>query len=305
MKKRGLTLMQKRAIVGLLFILPWLIGFIAFYVRSLVMTVQFSLSDISIVENGSKGYQTVFVGIKNFKYIFTEHGTFNQVLVSSLGDIVIDVPLIIFFSLLMAMILNTKFKGRTLVRAIFFLPVIMNSEAITGAMDLAREMMQTGLSGSSSEMLEAAGSGVNVDYYISLFQTLGLPDSILNYVVSAVGRISDIISLSGVQIVIFIAALQSVPSSLYEVAKIEGATTYETFWKVTFPMVMPHIITNIVYTVVDSFTSSEIVELAYTEFSTNMRYGSSSAMSLVSTILVCGILGIVCAWISKHTFYYN
>lgn len=305
MKKRGLTLMQKRAIVGLLFILPWLIGFIAFYVRSLVMTVQFSLSDISIVENGSKGYQTVFVGIKNFKYIFTEHGTFNQVLVSSLGDIVIDVPLIIFFSLLMAMILNTKFKGRTLVRAIFFLPVIMNSEAITGAMDLAREMMQTGLSGSSSEMLEAAGSGVNVDYYISLFQTLGLPDSILNYVVSAVGRISDIISLSGVQIVIFIAALQSVPSSLYEVAKIEGATTYETFWKVTFPMVMPHIITNIVYTVVDSFTSSEIVELAYTEFSTNMRYGSSSAMSLVSTILVCGILGIVCAWIPKHTFYYN
>lgn len=302
MKKRGLTLMQKRAVVGLLFILPWILGFTAFYIRSLVLTVQFSLSEIKLED---KGYTTTFVGIKNYLYIFTEHGTFNQTLVESLGDIVIDVPLIIFFSLLMAMILNTKFKGRTLVRAIFFLPVIMNSEAITGAMDLAREMMQTGLSGSSSEMLEAAGSGVNIGYYMALFKTLALPDSILDYVVSAVGRISDIISLSGVQIVIFIAALQSVPSSLYEVAKIEGATTYETFWKVTFPMVMPHIITNIVYTVVDSFTSSEIVQLAYTEFSTNRLYGVSSAMSLVSTILVCGILGIVCAWISKHTFYYN
>lgn len=302
MKKRGLTLMQKRAVVGLLFILPWLFGFVVFYIRSLVMTVQFSVSDITLED---KGYATAFVGIKNYLYIFTEHGTFNQTLVESLGDIVIDVPLIIFFSLLMAMILNTKFKGRTLVRAIFFLPVIMNSEAITSAMNLAREMMQTGLSGSSSEMLEAAGSGVNIDYYMALFKTLALPDSVLDYVVSAVGRISDIISLSGVQIVIFIAALQSVPSSLYEVAKIEGATTYETFWKVTFPMVMPHIITNIVYTVVDSFTSSEIVDLAYTEFSTNRLYGVSSAMSLVSTILVCGILGIVCAWISKHTFYYN
>jgi ABC-type sugar transport system permease subunit len=301
MKKRGLTLMQKRAVVGILFIMPWLIGFIAFYVRSLILTVQFSLSEISLAD---KGYQTTFVGLKNYMYIFTEHGTFNQTLVNSMGEVVIDVPLIIFFSLLMAMILNTKFKGRTLVRAIFFLPVIMNSEAITSAMNLAREMMQTGLSGSSSELLESANSGVNMDYYIALFKTLALPDSILDYIVSAVGRISDIISLSGVQIVIFIAALQSVPSSLYEVAKIEGATTYETFWKVTFPMVMPHIITNIVYTVVDSFTSSDIVSLAYTEF-TQTNYGYSAAMSLVSTVIVCSILGIVCAWISKHTFYYN
>ena len=302
MKKHGLTLMQKRAIVGILFIMPWLIGFLYIYGRSLVMTVQFSLSEITLAD---KGYATEFVGIDNFIYIFTSHASFNQTLVESLGDIVIDVPLIIFFSLLMAMILNTEFHGRTLVRAIFFLPVIMNSDAISSAMALAEEMMQTGLSGSSSEMLEATNAGVNMDYYIALFKTIGLPNSILDYVVSAVGRISDIISLSGVQIVIFIAALQSVPSSLYEVAKIEGATTYETFWKVTFPMVMPHIITNVVYTVVDSFTNSEIVDLAYTEFQTNMKYGSSCAMSVVSTVIVCAVLGIVVAWISKHTFYYN
>lgn len=302
MKKHKLTLMQKRAVAGFLFILPWLIGFIAFYIRSLILTVQFSLSKIEVA---TSGYTTEWIGIENFKYIFTEHGTFNQTLVSSLGDIVIDVPLIIFFSLLMAMLLNSRFKGRTLVRAIFFLPVIMNSEAITAAMDLSRQMMAGGISASSSELLEASSSGVNVDYYMSLFKTLALPDSVLDYVVAAVGRISDIVSLSGVQIVIFIAALQAVPSSLYEVAKIEGATTYETFWKVTFPMVMPHIITNIVYTVVDSFTASDIVQLAYTEFNETRNFGASCAISLVSTVLVCAILGIVCGWISKHTFYYN
>lgn len=298
--------MQKRAITGLLFILPWIIGFLFFYVRSIIMTVQISLSNVTLPEDGS-GYKLAFTGLENFRYIFQVHASYNQVLVESLGDIVIDVPLIIFFSLLMAMILNTKFRGRTIVRAIFFLPVIMNSEAITGAMDLARQMMQTGLSGSSSELTEAASKGVNVDYYMALFKTLALPESILDYVVGAVGRISEIISLSGVQIVIFIAALQSIPGSLYEVAKIEGATTYETFWKVTFPMVMPHIITNIVYTVVDSFTNSRIVTLAYDTFNSGgtTGYGWSCAMSLVSTLIVCTVLGLVCGWISKHTFYYN
>ncbi len=298
--------MQKRAITGYIFILPWLLGFFYFYVRSIVMSVQISLSTVTLPDDGS-GYQVTFSGLKNYFYIFQEHGSYNQVLVSSLGDIVVDVPLIIFFSLLMAMILNTKFKGRTLVRAIFFLPVLMNSEAILDAMSSLRNLMQTGLSGSSSELLEASNSGVNVDYYMALFKTLALPDSILDYVVGAVGRISDIISLSGVQIVIFIAGLQSIPGSLYEVAKIEGATTYETFWKVTFPMVMPHIITNIVYTVVDSFTNAEIVTLARTTFNQGgtTGYGYSCAMSLVSTVIVCTILGIVCGWISKHTFYYN
>ena len=303
MKKRGLTLMQKRAVVGLLFIMPWLLGFVFFYVRSIIMTIGFSLSEVSIKDGG--GYNQSFVGVKNFFYIFQEHGSFNETLVSSLGDIVIDVPLIIFFSLLMAMLLNGKFKGRTLVRAIFFLPVIMNSEAIVKAMDLSRQIMAAGVSASSSEIMESASGGVNVEYYMALFKTLALPEDILDYVVAAVGRISDIVSLSGVQIVIFIAALQAIPSSLYEVARIEGATTYETFWKVTFPMVMPHIITNIVYTVVDSFTNSNIVNLAYSEFSDNHAFGSSCAMSLVSTFLICGLLGIVVAMISKRTFYYN
>ena len=164
-----------------------------------------------------------------------------------------------------------------------------------------------GLSGTSAEMAEAAGSGsaVNMQYFIALFGEIALPTVVLDYIVGAVGRISDIIQASGVQIVLFIAALQSITPSMYEVAKIEGATGYETFWKVTFPMVMPHIITNIVYTVVDSFVDSDVGNLAYETAFNQLNYGLSSVFSLVSTVVTCLILVLVCGWIQKKTFYYN
>ena len=120
MKKKRLTLLQKRAVTGLCFIAPWLIGFIWFYVKSLVQSVQFSLCNLQMLDTG--GYSLSFVGLDNFKYALFEDADFNQILVASLRDIVIDVPLIIFFSLFIAMICNGKFKGRTLVRAILFLP---------------------------------------------------------------------------------------------------------------------------------------------------------------------------------------
>ncbi len=303
-KKKGLTLTGKRAVVGLLFISPWIIGFLAFYVRSFIMTIQFALSEVTITP-GVGGYSLRFVALENFVYEFTKHPQFSQTLVTSLQDILIDVPLIVFFSLFMALLLNKKFPGRTLVRAIFFIPVIMNADAIVSAIEMARSAMMGDVSSTSAAIAESSSSGVNMEYYLSLFKELALPDSLLDYVVGAIGRISDIISASGVQIVIFIAALQSIPSSLYEVAKIEGATGYETFWKVTFPMVLPHIITNIVYTVVDSFTNSQIVDMAYETAYKEQMWGLSSAMSLTTTVLVCVILGVVCGLIQKRTFYYN
>ncbi len=304
MKKNRLSLTQKRTVNGYLFILPWLVGFIVFYLRSLIMTVQFSLSELSMnVESG--GYQLKFLGLENYIYAFRVHGTFKQILTTSILDMVIDVPLIIFFSLLMALLLNKKFKGRTVVRAIFFLPVILNAEAIVEAVETATVMMSGGLNASSSEMASAGASGMGIAYYIDLIGNLMIPNQVLEYIVGAVDRITGIISASGVQIVIFIAALQSIPGSLYEVAQMEGATAYETFWKVTFPMVMPHIITNIVYTVVDSFVTSDVVDLAYETAFKQLNYGLSSVFSLVSTVVTCTILVLVCGFIQKKTFYYN
>ena len=305
-KRKRLTLLQKRSLHGYLFILPWLIGFIAFYVRSLIMTGQFSFSNLTVdAING--GFQLENVGLANYIYAFRVHPSFKQVLTTSVADMVIDVPLIIFFSLFMAMMLNRKFKGRSIVRAIFFLPVILNSSAIQAAMDLSATMMAGGISSQAAEVTATASSTIafDINYLMNMFISLGIPGAFMDYIVQAVSRINDIISASGVQIVIFIAALQSIPTSMYEVAKIEGATAYETFWKVTFPMVMPHIITNVVYTIVDSFTQSEVVDRAYDVAFNQMNYGLSSVFSLVSTIVTVLILMLVVWFIQKRTFYYN
>ena len=305
MIKRRLNFSQRRAVNGYLFILPWLIGFAVFYIRSLFMTVQFSFSELTM-DTVNGGYQLEWVGLENYLYAFTEHGSFKQILTTSVMDMLIDVPLIIFFSLFMSLLLNREFKGRTIVRAIFFLPVILNADAIVDAIETAALMVGSGISSTSQEMVEAgSSSGMGMAYYIDLFGNLMIPRSVLEYIVGAVDRITAIITASGVQIIIFIAALQSIPSSLYEVAKIEGAIAYETFWKVTFPMVMPHIITNVVYTVVDSFVSSDVVDLAYKTAFSDFNYGLSSVISIASTIVTCVILLIVCGWIQKKTFYYN
>ena len=301
MKKHSLTLAQKRTVNGYLFILPWVIGFCAFYVRSLIMTVQFSLSNLTVDVGG---YSLSWAGLDNYLYAFTVHGSFKQVLTTSVINMLVDVPLIIFFSLFMALMLNQKFRGRTLVRAIFFLPVILNAEAIMDAIETAAAMVSSGVNSTSQE-LASETAGVGIGYYMELFGNLMISRDLLEYIVGAVNRINSIVSASGVQIVIFIAALQSIPSSMYEVAKIEGATGYETFWKVTFPMVMPHIITNIVYTVVDSFVTSDVVTLAYNTAFTEFNYGLSSVFSLVSTVVTCAILVLVCGFISRKTFYYN
>lgn len=303
MKKNKLTLIQKRSISGYLFILPWVLGFSFFYIRSLVMTVQFSMSEMTVETGG--GYSLMGVGFQNFIYAFREHATFKQVLTTSVTNMLMDVPMIIFFSLMIALLLKENFRGRTLVRAIFFLPVIMNADAIVDALELSRTMMNGGLTATSGETANAIGGGISIGYYVSMFKDLAIPDQFLDYIVGVVGRINTIITASGVQIIIFIAALQSIPGSMYEVAKIEGATAYETFWKVTFPMVMPHIITNIVYTVVVNFADSEIVQLAYRTAFTDSNYGLSSAMSVVSTLITCFILVLAVGLIQKRTFYYN
>lgn len=300
MKKQRMTLKQKRAIAGFLFITPWFIGFLIYYVRSIILTLSFSFSKIELLDTG--GYAAHFIGLDNYKYALLKHANFNQILANSVVDILIDVPFIIFFSLFIAILLNSKFKGRGLVRAIFFLPILFGSGAVATALQLATQNIQGGASAVASDMVSTAG--VNVGYFLDIFIQLGLPLKFVDYITNLVARIYEIVRASSVQIIIFIAALQSVPASLYEVSKIEGATTYETFWKVTFPMVSPLILTNVVYTIVDSFVNSQVVDTAYKTFQ-NYDYGLSSAMSMLSTGIVCIILIILGTLLNKKAFYFN
>ncbi len=296
-----LSFEQRNAVRGYWFILPWLIGFLVFYAGCLVQLGEFSLSRIGL--DAATGMTKEYIGFGNYLEAFTSHATFKQTLASSVMDMLIDLPMIIFFSLFVAMLLNRKFKGRALVRAIFFLPIILSADAVGSAITRATELVNAGVSSANLETVQAGT--VSVSYYMSLFGDLAIPESVLGYIVDAVNRISSIIKGSGVQIILFIAALQSIPGSLYEVARIEGATGYESFWKVTFPMVMPHIITNTIYTIVDRFSSSEVVSLATRTYKELYNYGLSSAFSVVSTLITILILGLIVYLLNRRTFYYN
>ncbi|HBY71524.1 MAG TPA: sugar ABC transporter permease [Lachnospiraceae bacterium] len=299
--RKKMTLSRKRSITGLIFISPWLIGFLTYYVRSLIQTGIFAFSEVKDASNG--GFTTTFVGVNNFKYAFMQDAEFNQILVNSIRDIVIDVPMIIFFSLFLAILLNGKFRGRTLFRALLFLPVIMNAGVILNAIRDAQTAISGGLSAVAKDMTVTKSSTMAM--MLSTFVEFGIPRKLIVYLTQAIERIFNIVRASGVQTIIFIASLQSISGSLYEVAKIEGATAYETFWKITFPMVSPLILTNIVYTIVDSFVTSEVVKKAEEMAFTNFEYGISSAMSLISTLVVCLILLIFGYFLSKKTYYYN
>lgn len=299
--KKKLTLTRKRSLTGLIFISPWIIGFLAFYATSLIQTGIFAFSNVQDASSG--GFTTIFAGLSNFHYALMKDAEFNKILVDSIWDMVIDVPLIIFFSLFMAILLNGKFKGRTLFRALLFLPVIMNAGVINDAIIAAQTAISGGLSTVSANM--AVSKSSTMALLLSTFVKMGVPVKLIMYLSVAVTRIFTIVRASGVQTVIFIAALQSISGSLYEVAKIEGATAYETFWKVTFPMVSPLILTNVVFTIVDSFVTSDVIKKAKEMAFTNFEYGISSAMSLISTAVVCLVLAILGFILSRKTFYYN
>lgn len=298
-KKRELTLKQRQMLFGYLFIAPWLIGFLVFFASNLVEAIIYSVSKITINENG--GFSLTYIGLDNYKYAFMQHASFNRTLAESVGNSLLDVVLIIPFSLLMAIFLNKRFKGRGLIRAIFFLPVIMASPAITAAIDSTLQAVMGGVASSTGDFQQT--TGFNITSMVYMFVDLGVPDVLIDYLVGAVGRVYEIVRSSGVQILIFLAALQSISPALYEVAKIEGATTYESFWKVTFPMVSPLIVTNVVYTIVDLYAQTEVVELASTVAFTEQNFGLSSVMSLVSSGCICLALVIICALISKKVFY--
>ena len=164
-KKKKLSLLQKRALTGFAFITPWLIGFLWFYVKSLIQAVRFSLSKMEMLESG--GYTLKFTGLDNFKYALFQDPTYNQILATSIRDIVIDVPLIIFFSLFIAMICNGKFKGRTLVRAILFLPIIMNAGAINNAIEIVDSFVDSDVVEKAYDM-----AFVNFDWGVSVAMSL-------------------------------------------------------------------------------------------------------------------------------------
>ena len=302
-KRKGLSLRGREVLFGFLFISPWLIGITFFFLLNVIQAGWFSFNTLH-VEPGVGGFTLEFVGLDNYRFIFLEHGFFLREMLESIGMMMLNVPLIIFFSLFMAILLNRAFLGRSLVRAIFFLPVIMATPAIAGTIELIVGMMMGGVSSVPPDVMRAQ-QGFDATTIAIMLSEFGLPMQIIDYIIEAIAMLHDIIRAGGVQILIFLAALQAIPPSLYEVAQIEGATGYETFWKITIPMVSPLILTNVVYTIVDAFVQSDVVATAHSTAFMGQNFGVGAAMSLSSSILACLVLLFVGWMISKRVYYYN
>lgn len=300
MKPVRLTLTRRKSLLGFAFIFPWLLGFVFLFLAPLVQSVKFSFHKLVISPGG---YSLEYLGLQNFREALFVDAAFNRVLTDSVVNMVVDAPLILFFSLFSAVLLNQSFRGRAAARAIFFLPVILASGAVSAA-EAAGLISMVGDANAAQEM-----GGVTSTYNFMALQMLliesGLPPAFSEYIFEAIGRIYEIITGSGVQILIFLAALQSVPRSMYEVAKIEGATPYEAFWKITFPMVSPLILTNIIYTIIDSFTDSEVTRTIYNTAFQTQNFGLSASMAWLYTLTVSFILVIIGVLVSKRVFYYN
>lgn len=296
--KRGgwyyrLSYQRKTGIWALIFLSPWLIGFFAFFAKSIVELVIYSFNDISLFRGGM---DLSFVGLDNYRYIFTQHSSFNQLMITETVSSIPSLILIMIFSLIIAVVLNGKFKGRTFFRAIFFLPIIM-----------ATDILSTSIGGAAAGMIEQSqGDQLNTVGFIAGFITemFNSPE-ITTGILTAVSNIFDTVLLSGVQTLIFLGGLQAINPSLYEVANIEGASGYETFWKVTLPMLSPMILTAAVYTLAEHFMNAEVVQLAYATAFTSGEYGYSAAMSLVFMIISVTVIAIVMWILSKGVYYYD
>lgn len=298
-----LRLRTKRKLVGLSFITPWFVGMLLFFVSPILQTLSFSFNTVTITPSG---YETEWVGFANYLNAFRLDADFPVVLASSLIQLFSDVPFILAFSFFVAVVINQKFRGSHLVKLIFFLTVILSTGAFQQFQNQSSSLQNSALMNSLSENKNIAGflSDINIQKYIV---EMGLPEAWATYLVEPMMRLFAILSNSGIQIFIFLAALKTISPSLYEASKIEGATGWESFWMITFPMVSPMIVINVVYTVIDSFFSPANEALRYVQNTIfkSIKFGYGSALAWIYFLFISMILAVVIFFISKKVFYYD
>ena len=305
-KKRKIASLDKRkARVGWIFVLPFLIGFVFVYLPIIRDSFWLAFNEMTIVTGG--GYSLEFVGLENFQKALFEDPGFVQKLISGIGQLAFEVPAILLFSLFMAVLLNQKMAGRAAFRAIFFLPVVLATgimESIESANILGTYMGESsGIDdGSGASAASEIVSAMDIEM---LFSNMKVGQGLVKYVVDIINNIYGIVNRSGVQMLIFLAGLQSISPAIYEACKIDGATGWETFWKITFPMISPMILVNAVYTIIDSFTTESNTVMSYISGVASGTSGEvvSTAMSWIYFLIVVLILAIVAGIMSMYVFY--
>ena len=304
-KRKIASLDRRKARAGWIFVLPFVIGFVLVYLPMVFDSIKLSFTEIKYLPGG--GFNAEWVGWYNYEYALFTDPAFVQTLISGLKQLIFDIPAILIFSLFMAVLLNQKMIGRAAFRAIFFVPVVLS----TGIMEsIDAQNILSDYMDSSSGIDDGSGSSAASEIVTAmdierLFANMKVGTELTAYVVGMVNDIFNIVNRSGVQMLIFLAALQSISPAIYESCRIDGATAWETFWKITLPMISPMILVNGVYTVIDSFTSDsnlvmKFVANQYTQAGGQTKSSAMAWMYFMIIILIVAVVGGIC---SAFVFY--
>lgn len=284
LKKRHLSYTGRKALYGYCFIAIWIIGFISFFVRPFITSVIYSMNNIEFVEDGIK---LTFNNFSSYRKIILEDPDLLRELLGCFTELIYSVPVIVVLSIMIAVMLNDKFFGKTFFRAVFFLPVIISGGAVLGIIR-GDSMMSLMVEGSK------AGSMLEISNVQTLIAEFDLPPELSDFLITISNRVFDMLWKSGIQILLFLAAIQTISPSIYEASKIEGASGWDNFWKITIPMISPMILLAVIYSIIDSFTdSNNAVMKTILSDAAFLRYTDASVLSILyfaSTMIFIGIV---------------
>ena len=304
-RKRSASLDVRKARAGWWFVLPFILGFVLLYLPIIFDSIKYSFHEIRILTGG--GFRLEWVGWQNYSDALFVDPSYVQTLTSGIQQLIIDIPAIVIFALFVAILLNGEIAGRAAFRAIFFIPVLLTTGLIA---DIDSANILQDYQESSEGIDDGSGQNqvaeiVSVMDVQALFSNMMIGTELVAYVVNLVNNIFNIINRSGVQMLIFLSGLQSISPAIYESCSIDGASGWETFWKITLPMVSPMILVNAIYTVIDSFTSSSNQVMSYISRVYQEANGNvlSSAMSWMYFLIVMLIIAAVAGVMSAFVFY--
>lgn len=298
-KNKLAGLQRRKAISGYLFILPFLAGFLIFMAKPFFQSLYMSFCDVQL---GAGVFNPVWMGIGNYKQAFLVDPEFNRLLVEEISRMCVYSLAIMVFSFFVALILNQKFKGRALVRAVFFLPVILSSGVILGL------ETNNALMANLAATIESTTQNISVTVALeNILRTAGVGTRAFEEVFEVIDNIYDVAIASGIQIIIYLSGLQTISDSMYEAADIEGCTKWESLWKITFPMISSLFLVNWIYTVIDFCMRSdnEVMKKFQKVMIEQTNYGFSSAMAWIYFVIVIAIVGITSLIISRRVYYYD
>ena len=283
-RKKAAGIETLKARYGTWFSMFWLVGMVLFFIVPIALSIWYSFSDIKIDANK---VTVILTGLKNYRHLIYTNPKYMNNLISGISSIFSKVPFILVISMILGMLLNNEFKGRLFFRSLFFLPVIISSGVV---LELFLEAAQ----GDATSVAGADTLSFGMMNFGELLEGLNLPGNIQKYLSTALDNLFMLIWQSGIQIILIIAGLQTIPDLLYEVAQVEGATKWEQFWFITLPMMIRTILIVLVYTIVETVTikTNSVISQGY-NFFYNLEYGIGSAALWLYFVLVAAIIAII------------